>query len=204
LRLGEDLVRTYSNLGLKAFGDKFFYSSNLEIKTKLFRNYRENSPLYTSALLSPLEINMGVIGIKYQLNKTSPKDKYKKTSLAIDLSPLSVQYTWVADSSVLKLNRYGIPADKSFLLDLGSTLNATITISFNKQTTFSSRVKYFTNYKKTICEVENELNMPLNRFLSTRLYLYGRFDDTPAIKRDDTLGYLQINELLSFGFNYTW
>ena len=203
-RLGEDLVRTYSDFGLKAFKDKFFYSSNLEIKTKLFRGYKENTLLYTSALLSPLEINMGVIGIKYQLNKTSPKDKYRKTSLAIDLSPLSVQFTWVADSAVLKLNRYGIPADKKFLLDLGSTLNARLTFNINKQTTFTSRIKYFTNYKKTICEVENELNMSLNRFFSTRLYLYGRFDDTPTMKRDDKLGYLQINELLSFGFKYTW
>ena len=203
-RLGEDLVRTYSDFGLEAFGDKFFYSSNLEMKTKLFRSYKENTLLYTSTFLSPLEINVGIFGIKYQLNKTSSKDKYKKTSLTADLSPLSVQYTWVADSAVMLQNRYGIPADKGFLLNLGSTLNAKITINFNKQTTFNSRIKYFTNYKKTICEVENELNISLNRFFSTRLYLYGRFDDTPNIKRDDTLGYVQLYEMLTFGFKYTW
>ncbi|MDR1527452.1 MAG: DUF3078 domain-containing protein [Dysgonamonadaceae bacterium] len=203
-RIGEDLVRTYSDLGLKAFKDKFFYSSNLEIKTKLFRSYKENSQVYTSSLLSPLQINMGIFGIKYQLNKTSKKDKNKKVNLAVDLSPLSIQYTWVANSDVLNQNRYGIPVDKSFLLDVGSTLNAKITVNFNKQVTFSSRAKYFTNYEKAIFESENELNLSLNRYFSTRLYLYGRFDDTPKIKRDNRLGYVQLNEVLSFGFNYTW
>jgi len=203
-RLGEDLLRTYSDFGLKAFKDKFYYSSNLEIKTKLFRNYKENSQIYTSAIFSPLEINMGIFGMKYQYNKTSPKDKYRKTSLTADLSPLSVQYTWVGDSAVLKINRYGIPADKSFLLDFGTTLNAKITFNINKQTTFNSRIKYFTNYKKVIFEMENELKISLNRYFTTRLYLYGRFDDTPTIKRDDKLGYLQLNELFSFGFDYTW
>jgi len=202
--LGEDLVRTYSDFGLKAFKDKFFYSSNLEIRTKLFRGYRENSSVYTSALFSPLQINMGLLGIKYQLNKVSEKDKNKKTNLAVDLSLLSAQFTWVADSEVLKQNRYGIPDDKSFLLDVGSTLNAKITINMSKQVVFNSRIKYFTNYKKVICEMENELTLSLNRYFSTRLYFYGRFDDTPSIKRDDRLGYFQINELLSFGFNYTW
>jgi hypothetical protein len=203
-RIGDDLVRTYSDFGLKAFNDKFFYSANLEIKTKLFRSYKENSAIYTSSLFSPLQVNMGILGIKYQLNKTSKKDKNKKVNLAIDMSPLSVQYTWVADSAVMKQNRYGIPADKHFLLDVGSTLNAKITINFNKQVTFSSRIKYFTNYEKVIFEAENELNMSLNRYFSTRLYLYGRYDDTPKIKRDDRLGYVQLNEVLSFGFNYTW
>jgi hypothetical protein len=203
-RIGEDLVRTYSDLGLKAFGDKFFYSSNLEIKTKLFRSYKENSQVYTSSLLSPLQINMGILGMKYQLNKTSKKDKNRKVNLTVDVSPLSVQYTWVADSAVMRQNRYGIPADKHFLVDVGSTLNAKLTVNFNKQITFISRVKYFTNYEKVIFEAENELNMSLNRYFSTRLYLYGRFDDTPKIKRDDRLGYVQLNEVLSFGFNYTW
>jgi hypothetical protein len=147
---------------------------------------------------------MGVFGIKYQLNKTSERDKNRKINLAVDVSPFSLQYTWVSDSAVLKQNRYGIPADKNFLLDIGSTMNAKIVVNFSKQITFSSRLKYFTNYEKVIFEAENELNLSLNRYFSTRFYLYGRFDDTQKNKRDDRLGYVQLNEVLSFGFNYTW
>lgn len=203
-RLGDDMVRTYSDMGLKAFNDKFFYSSNLEIKTKLMKSYKENTMDYTSAFASPLQINMGILGMKYQLNKTSKKDKYKKVDLSVDVSPLSLQYTWVSDDKVLEQNRYGIEKNETYLLDLGSTMNAKLVWHINRQVSFSSRFKYFSNYEKSIAESENELNISLNRFFSTRFYLYGRFDDTDGIKKDDKLGYIQLNELFSFGFNYKW
>jgi hypothetical protein len=201
-RLGEDMVRTYSDFGLTAFNNKWSYSSNLEIKTKLFRSYPENSNTYISSIFAPLQINLGVLGMKYQLNKTSKEDKDKKQNFSIDLSPLSVQYTWVADKHVDPA-KYGIKEkDSRHLLDVGSTLNAKAVINFNRHITFTSRLKYFTNYKKSIAESENELNIALNRFFSTRLYVYGRFDDSQ--KNDNCLGYFQINELFSFGFNYKW
>ncbi|MDR0412956.1 MAG: DUF3078 domain-containing protein [Dysgonamonadaceae bacterium] len=200
-RLGEDLIRTYTDFGLKAFNDKWSYSSNLEVKTKLLRNYKENSDEYISSIFSPLQINMGIFGMKYQLQKTSPNDKYKKCNLSIDLSLLSLQYTWLADKTIDPI-RYGIKEGENSLLDLGSTLNAKIIVHFNRQVTFTSRLKYFTNYEKVILESENELNLPINRYFSTRLYVYGRFDDSKGLKRDPDLKYFQLNELLSFGFNY--
>lgn len=202
-RLGEDQIRTYSDFGLKAFNDKWSYSTNLEIKTKLMRNYKENSTDYLSSFLSPLQINLGILGMKYQQKKTSKQNKYKTHDVSIDFSPLSVQYAWVADKNV-DPTRYGIKEGDKFLLDLGSTLNAKVIINFNRQVTFTSRFKYFTNYEKSIFESENELNMSLNRFFSTRIYLYGRFDDSKGVKKDRDLGYVQFNELLSFGFNYKW
>jgi hypothetical protein len=202
-RLGEDMIRTYSDFGLKAFNDRWSYSTNLEIKTKLLRNYKENSTECVSSFLSPLQVNLGILGIKYQVEKKSKKDKYKKYNLSVDLSPLSVQYTWVADKQVNQ-GRYGVKEGETFLLDRGSTLNAKIIVNFNRQVTFTSRLKYFTNYEKSIVESENELNLALTRFFSTRIYLYGRFDDTPGVKHDRDLGYVQLNELLSFGFNYKW
>jgi hypothetical protein len=196
-RLGEDLIRTYSDFGLKAFNDKWAYSSNLEIKTKLFRNYNENSDDYIASIFSPLQINMGILGMKYQIQKTSSKNKYKKYNLSVDLSPLSLQYTWLADKKIDPV-RYGIKEGQNSLLDMGSTLNAKIIVNFNRQVTFTSRLKYFTNYKKVIMESENELNLSINRYFSTRLYFYGRYDDSG----DPDLSYIQVNELLSFGFNF--
>jgi hypothetical protein len=200
-RLGEDLIRTYSDFGLKAFNDQWAYSSNIEIKTRLLRNYKENSDDYISSIFSPLQINMGLFGMKYQIKKTSPKNKYKKYDLSIDLSLMSLQYTWLADKKIDPV-RYGIKEGENSLLDLGSTLNAKFIINFNRQVTFTSRLKYFTNYEKVILESENELNLSINRYFSTRLYLYGRFDDSHGLTKDPGLSYIQLNELLSFGFNY--
>lgn len=203
-RIGDDLIRTYSDIGLKAFGDKFSYSSNLEIKTKLFKTYKENTTDYTSAFLSPLQINLGILGMKYQLTKKWENDKYRKLNLVVDVSPLSAQYTWVSDKEVKKINRYGIPADKNYLLDLGSTINAKFVYNLNRQTAFSSRLKYFTNYEKNIVESENEILFSINRYFSTRIYIYARYDDTKGITHDPRFGLFQLNEVLSFGFNYKW
>ena len=203
-RIGEDLIRTYSDFGIRAFNNKWSYSTNIELKTQLFRNYRENKKdEVISSILSPVIINMGILGMKYQLNKTYPNNKHKKLNLFADISPLSVQYTYVANEKV-NPKRFGIEEGETYLLDFGSTINSKLVINFNQQVSFSSRLKIFTNYEKTIVESENELNMSLSRFFSTRLYLYSRFDDSPGLVRDPKMGYLQTNELFSFGFNYKW
>ncbi|MDR0864288.1 MAG: DUF3078 domain-containing protein [Candidatus Symbiothrix sp.] len=202
-RLVEDLIRTYSDVGFRAFNDKWSYSSNLEVKTQLFKNYTENTNNYISALFSPIQVNLGILGMKYQIEKVSKKDKYKKFNLSLDLSPLSLQYTWLEDKKI-DVKRYAIEDGKHHLLDIGSTLNGKLIVNFNRQVTLTSRLKYFTNYEKVIVESENELNISLNRFFSTRFYLYGRFDDSKGLKKDKTLGYVQLNELFSFGFNYKW
>ena len=203
-RIGEDLIRSYSDFGIRAFNDKWSYSTNLEIKTQLFRNHRENTKNeIISSILSPVMINMGILGMKYQLNKMYENNKYKKLNFSVDISPLSVQYTYVVNEDV-DPTRFGIKEGETFLLDLGSTINSKITVNFNRQVSFSSRLKIFTNYEKTIVESENELNMSLSRFFSTRFYLYSRFDDSPGLKKDPNVGYLQTNELFSFGFNYKW
>ena len=76
--------------------------------------------------------------------------------------------------------------------------------NLNRSTSLKSRFKYFTSFDKVEVESENEMNFSFNRYFSTRIYLYLRYNDSENIPRDPTLGYLQINELLSFGFNYKW
>ena len=203
LRIGEDLFRTYSDFGVQAFNKRWSYSTNLELKSPFFRTYRENSTTYISSFFSPLQLNVGILGMKYQLEKKYKKDKHKKLTISADLSPLSIQYKVVMDDNV-DPKRFGIEEGRKSQFDMGSTINARFIMQFNRQVSFSSRFKFFSNYDKMLIESENELNMSLNRYFSTRIYLYGRFDDTPGLKRDPGLGLVQLNELLSFGFNYTW
>lgn len=203
-KIGNDLFRIYSTLGFKAFGDKWSYTSTLEFKTQLFNNYVENTNTKRSAVLAPMYLTVGVLGMGYQLNKTFPTNKYKTLGLSIDVSPFSLKYTYVRNSDEINPVPYGIPAGEKDILALGSTINSKLTFNFNRGVSFSSRFKCFTDYDKVEIESENDLNLAINRYFSTRIYLLARFDDAKGIVRDAKWGYWQINQLLSFGLSYQW
>ena len=201
-RIADDLIRTYSAFGIQAVHN-WYYSSSLEFKTQLFRNHVENSNDVLASAFSPLYINAGILGMRYQIERANPKVKGKKISFNTDISPLSIEYIGVFNRSI-DPTRFGIAENKWHLTNLGSTINANLVINFNKNVNFKSRFYYFTSYTKSTAESENTLNMPINRYFSTTLYLFVRYDDNKQLVKDPTWGYFQINELISFGFNYTW
>ena len=201
-RIGTDLLRSFSNLGFRLF-NHWYYSTNLELRTQVFNNYDENATTKVSSFMSPFLLNYGILGMRYELDKKFKYDKYKSIKFAADLSPLSIRYISVSDPGV-DATRYGIPEGKNSRLDYGSTVNATLAYNINRSTSLKSRFKYFTSFKKVEVESENDINFSINRYFSTRIYLYLRYDDSESITPDPTLGYLQVNELVSFGFNYKW
>ena len=68
-----------------------------------------------------------------------------------------------------------------------------------KDISWTSRLYFFTNYKKTQVEWENTINLSINRYLSTKLFLFPRFDD--GTKKADDASYFQFKENLSVGLN---
>jgi hypothetical protein len=203
INITDDYIRTYSVLGISAFIKKWSYTATLEIKTPLFNGYPTNSEIKSRAIFSPLQVNTG-IGMSYALEKTSKKDKYKKTKLTFDLSPLSVNYTFVGDNGVDE-TKFGVEKDKKSRMDFGSTVNVNLAVNFNRFSGFTSRWKYFTNYEKVLVESENKFTMSFNRFLSSSFYYYIKFDDgVGRSNRSKGWGYLQYNQSLGFGLAYTW
>lgn len=91
---------------------------NTEIKTQLFNNYVPNTTTLRSALLSPLYVNIG-IGMRYGLDKQSKEIRHRRLRLTLDLSPLSLNYRYVANSKV-DVGRYGIRKGK---IDVGYRFN---------------------------------------------------------------------------------
>ena len=86
---------------------------------------------------------------------------------------------------------------------IGSKLEANMTFNINRNVSWTSRFYYFTDYHRITGEFENTFNLQISRFFSTRINLHLRYDDGVA-KNEDFDSYLQINELLSFGFNYKY
>ena len=201
-RIGEDLVRTYSEFSIKAINN-WHYSTAIEIKTQIFKNFKENSEPAISSVLSPLYINLSLLGMKYQIVKSYPNVKGKKFDFKTEISPLSIEYVTVMNKNISPA-RFGIMEGKRHLTNYGSSVKADLKFDFNRNVNLKSRLYYFTNYEKVTAEWENTLNLPINRYFSTTIYLFFRYDDNPKLKKDKTLGYFQLNEYISFGFNYSW
>lgn len=204
-KMGDDLLRFHSNFGYQAF-NKWYYTLDGELKTQLFKNYKENTNDLQTALFSPFSINLG-LGMKYDLDKKF-KDKHKNLKLSTNLAPISYTFMYNYNDKV-NLERFGFKKKpdsnmyENTLSQFGSTIRANLAINFNRNVSWESRLYYFTNYHRVEAEFENTLRLAISRFFSTRIYIHLRYDDGVA-KNADFDSYFQVNELLSFGFNYKW
>ena len=202
-KVGDDVARIYSNFGYKAFSN-WYYTLDMEFKTQIFSSFAENQDLKLSGLLAPFSVNVG-LGMKYDLNKVY--NKHKSLVLSANIAPLAYTFVYTIDKDI-DLSRHfqkkatdeTYPHQQSLF---GSTINATMTFNINRNVSWYSRLNYNTNYQRIQVEFENRLTMAISRFFSTDISMNLRFDDCITKNKDfDT--YLQINELLSFGFNYKW
>lgn len=211
-KVNDDVLRIHSSFGYKAF-NKWYYTFDFNFRTQMVNNYSPNSDKILAAFLAPLIINVGP-GMKYELEKSSEKDKHKKLKFSINLQPISYDFQYsVKKGPNMDLGRHSFelkenPVEgenpyKNVLNQIGSRIDANLVFDINRHVSWSSRFVYFTTYEKINSEFENTLNLQISRFFSTRINLQIRYDD--GVERpEDFQSYFQINELLSFGFNYKW
>lgn len=202
IRIADDLLRTYSILGITAFKN-WSYTTTLEMKTPLFNKF--DGEVRQRALLSPFESNLGV-GMTYGKEIVSKVDKYRKFNININLQALSLNYKNVMNDAV-NPGQFGIEEGHSSKLDYGSTYNLNMTYSRNRYTNFTSRIHYFTNYERVYAEWENTLNFKLNQYFSTSIYFYLKFDDSVGGRnqeKDRWARYFSYYQRLGFGLNYVW
>lgn len=193
--ISQDLLQVNTKFGYKAI-KKWYYSTNLRFKTQLFNNYKSNTHEMTTAFLSPAELNIGV-GMTYN---TVSKDK--KIAFDMSISPLSVDMNICRDIKKLDPTNFGIDAGKHFKAEFGSNIEAKIAWKLCREVTWSSRLFAFTNYDHMQGDWENTFDFVINKYLSTRLYAHLRYDN--SVDKHKDWKYWQFNEVLSFGFNYTF
>ncbi len=198
-KISDDLLRLRTNFGLKAKGN-WYYSFDAELRTQLFDTYKneENKEVLQSAFFAPFNLNTG-LGMKYSYSKRG-KVYGSKFSFSTNIAPLSFTYKKSFRDDI-DLARYGFSKEKLSTYSLGSTLRARIDWQFNMDVSWTSRFYFNTSYSHIETEWENTLNMKIGRYFSTRINLHLRYDDSvPPL--NNWQRYLQVNELLSFGFNY--
>jgi hypothetical protein len=190
LNTNDDIIRANSKLGIKA-GGNWFYSGSVDFSTHLFNSYKAiNSKDMKARLLTPVRLNIGV-GLDY---------KYKKL-FSLMLSPLSYKFIYANDTLNVNKKSFGILPGEQILSQIGSSFKAQINYSPSREIQIDSKLTFYTNYEKVEIDWEIVGNFRVNRFLSTRLSLNPRYDNT-VILAEGEKAKIQFKELLTFGLSY--
>lgn len=192
-KTSEDLIRYTGKLGLQA-SKKWYYSLQLIAYTQFLRGYKSNDRNVYSDILSPLNINLS-IGMDYAANWFN-----NKLTGTVHLAPLAYNFKYVGRKSLA--TRYGLKEGEHTLNDFGSECTIDLTWAFTQAIKWKTRLYGYTTYKRAEVEWENTLSFQFNKYITSNIFVYPRFDD--GAKRDADHGYWQLKEYMSIGFAYSF
>lgn len=186
-RTNSDLIRMTNKLGLQAF-KLWYYTFSLQSWTQFYPGYKSNDKKVFSDFMSPFE-SVFSVGMEYKLN-------VKNFNLSANVSPFACDFKYV-DRLALS-SSFGLKQGKHTKFGYGSTVTINSSWNILKNINWASRLYYYTDYSSSRFEWENTYTFTINKYLSTKLFLYPRFDDS-VYKKDES--YLQFKEWLSLGLN---
>ena len=189
----EDLIRLTSKLGLQAT-KRWYYTVQFIGNTQFSHSYRSNDPKIYSAFAAPLNINLS-IGMDYSVDWMNHRLKGN-----FHLAPLAynMKYTRMLELT----RRLGIEDGNHFLHDFGSEFTVDLEWQLMESLTWKTRLYGYSTYKRTELEWENTFTFRFNRYISSRVFIYPRFDD--GVGRDDHYAFWQLKEFASIGFQYSF
>ncbi len=191
-RVNNDLVRLSSLIAYQTwFYKKMYYSASVDFNTSLFTGYKTtNSNEVVAAFLSPSRMFLS-LGLECRYNK--------KTSIRV--APFAYKLIFLTDDRIDPLT-VGIDSTKSYANYPGYMVQAKLDWKFSKEINLTSKIDFFSSYDSRNLEFDWEVvgKFIINRYLSTRLSLIMRYDNTPK----DEEAQIQVQEQLSFGFNYVF
>ena len=198
----EDLIRYTGKVGLEAT-KKWYYTLQFIGTTQFSRGLKANDRRTYSDFLSPLNLSLS-LGMDYKVEWLN-----KALTGTINLSPLAANYRYV-DRTIFINNtnvswfptRHGLKDGKHSKLDLGSQFTVDVTWKIADNIKWKSRMYGFTSFKRVEYEWENTFSFSFNKYISSNIFIYPRFDDDRI--RDDHHGYWMFKEYCSIGFNYSF
>ncbi len=192
-KTSEDLIRYTGKLGLQA-SKRWYYSLQLIAYTQFMRGYKSNDKTVYSDIFSPLNINLSV-GMDYTAEWFN-----KRLTGNIHLAPLAYNFKYVGRKALA--TRYGLKEGEHTLNDFGSECTIDLTWAFTDMIKWKTRLYGYTTYKRAEVEWENTLSLQFNKYITSNIFVYPRFDD--GAKRDKDHGYWQLKEYMSIGFAYSF
>lgn len=212
-----DILKWTSKIGYEA-GHNWFYTLQAIGQTQFCTGWKQagEEVVEVSKFFNPAMLNIS-LGMDW-------KKETEKVSYTVFLGPVAYNLKYVSDP--LRANNkgnidgtaFGIPYGEFNAYDLGASAKAGLVWKASKYLTWTSKAQYFSplynvgkkdangkHHGYTNFEWENTLDMPLNKYFSTKIFTHLRFDD--SVGPDNKFGgwgYFQFTELLSFGLSYNW
>jgi hypothetical protein len=195
LNVSTDQLRAVTKLGIRMYND-LYYSLSGEFTTQFLNNYKTNTWTMKSSFLSPAKLFLG-LGVDYR-----KADRKKGYNLSVLLTPLTFKLNYLYDNTNFTPSSYGIEDGHHFGKELGSKIAANLTWTFSEQVKWTSKFYYYTDFTYVDTDWENTLDLALNNYFTTSIYLHLKLDDRMAREPGQSL--LQTQEFLSFGMMYRW
>lgn len=192
-KTSEDLLRYTGKLGLQAT-KRWYYTLQLIAQTQFTHGLKSNDKTVYSDFFSPFNLNLSV-GMDYAVDWFNHRLKG-----SAHIAPLAFNWKYVGRSSLA--TRYGLKEGHHGMTDYGSECTIDLNWIFADNIRWKTRLYGYTTYKRAELEWENTLTFQFNRYISTNVFLYPRFDD--GAKRKDGHSYWQFKEYASVGFSYSF
>ncbi|MBO4906041.1 MAG: DUF3078 domain-containing protein [Bacteroidaceae bacterium] len=185
-----NLLRLTSKIGYKA-AKSWNYAGQVQLQTQPYMSY-DNKGNITADFVSPFYTRTS-IGMDY-------KFKNKRLEGSLYLAPLSWNLTYV-DRPDLR-SRYNIEDGHIVKHDWGPNVNLNFTYKMWENISWTSRLYWFTSFELSRVEWENTINCTVNRYISAKLFIYPRFDDSTTKYKSESGSYWMFKQWLSLGLNY--
>ena len=193
LKTSDDLIRYTSKLGLQA-SRKWYYTIQMVAQTQFAHGYNSNDKKVYSDFFSPFNLNLSV-GMDYSVDWLNHRLKG-----SAHLAPLAFNWKYVGREDLA--TRYGLKEGQHGMTDYGSECTFDLSWQVMENLKWKTRLWGYTTYKRAEIEWENTITFQFNRYISSNIFLYPRFDD--GAKRKDDQSYWQFKEFMSIGFSYSF
>lgn len=195
LKPTDNLLRLTTKFGYKAY-KKLFYTTQVQAYTQIVPLYAANTDDIKTDFLSPLNLTVSV-GLDYKFETRNQKFKGN-----VYLAPCAYNMKYVNRLELAK--NHGIEEGHHAFHNFGPSITVNAKWQIVKNVSWSTRMYWISDFSYTNIEWENTFNFTINKYLSAKLFVYPRFDDSNSKSDKEKQNYMMFKELLSLGVSYEW